>query len=296
MKLLVGTLADCFVYDVDTREKTRVQRPTAGNRAAYGITWGGKYAYIGWREPSEVAEYDRDLKPTGRLVITDAGHEFRPGEKGSAPHQMMYANQLLLLANTGKDEIVAFEIGGLRQVDSWSPRQIEPAYMGAEYHHLNSVFAWGKELYVVAHMAGARESQAWTLSPDGPLHDSRVRNVRQCGTGAHNVFPLNEGLASCASMDSQVVHLGSEKQVVYQGPRDRLFRGVCYAGNAFVLGWSAFEKKREDRRHAAGGLYVWRSGPFQGEPEEHVLDAGPVCEVRCLDMSDRAHPNGRLWR
>jgi hypothetical protein len=215
------------VYDTRTRSKERIKRPTPGNRAAYGVTWGRRFAYIGWREPSEVIEYDKDLRPTGRQCQSLAGYDFRPGEHGSAPHQALYLEGSLILAHTGRNAICAYGIADLKQHGAWSPASERRAFRGVEYHHLNTVFARPGELYAVAHMAGAQESEVWRFRRGQGLSNLQFIESYGCGRGAHNVFPLGNGLAVCDSMNSQVVRVGGEKQVVYRGPEDRLFRGVC---------------------------------------------------------------------
>jgi hypothetical protein len=149
----------------------------------------------------------------------------------------------------------------------------------------------------MAHMHGARDSEAWEFARADKLEGLEFEKAHVCGSGAHNVFRLKGELLCLNSNRGQVVALGDVSQVRYQGPRHCLLRGVCRAGAGLVVGCSALQLDRTLRRWVHGDLLVWPDGDLGKEPVVHEMGQGPISDVRCLDQPDAAHwPNEPFWR
>lgn len=297
MKLLVSTMQDCFVYDVDTRHKTSIERPTAGGRGAYGMTWRGSRAYIGWRGPCQVLEYDRALTPTGRLCQPSRGHDFfNVRMPDRAVHGILRVGEQLYVMNSGRDEILIFSADTLCQSAAWCPHDTARRYDVPHFKHYNGMCATKGFLYVVCHMEQKRASEVWKFHRALEPHNMQLVDTFVGGKGAHSCFPWRDGMALCDSLNNQVIRLGTN-EVLYETAPGWMTRGVsCLGDTGLVLGLSGKEPERAKRNERHGRLLVWRDGVFEKDPEVHKLGVGPVCEVRCLDLPDAAHwPARPLW-
>lgn len=295
MRLIVTTMLDCYVYDTQSRVQKRVERierQTPQPREAFGVTWTQSRLYIGWRRPCEVLEYDRALSPTGRACRPWKGHEFEGGAHECTLHQLLHLDGVLLVANTGRDEVSAFRLDTLKQVKAWKPHECAGVGKKPKHLHYNTMYAAAGKMFIVAHMHGTKDSEAWEFERGEALSQVRFVARHACGNAAHNVFPLAGQLLVLDSNRSRIVKLSEPNRILFQGPRGTLLRGVARGGDGLVVGCSALQPDRELRRWVHGDLLAWEDGDLSREPVVHEMGGGPISDVRCLDRPDAAHwPN-----
>jgi len=295
MKVVITTMLDCYVYDLDTHSRMPIERPDlagGASREAFGVTWGGRYAYIGWRHPCEVIEYDKAWKPTGRREHMVVGRELEGGAHPCTVHQLLYLEGELLIANTSKDEISVVTTEQLFQQDALKPHEMTGIPDLPGHLHYNTLFAQPGELYVVAHMHMAQESQVWKFTRYRGTYGLTFSEAFVGGHGAHNVFPWRGSLLVLDSNRARIIPIGHPEKVLYQGPSHTILRGVCWLGDALIVGCSSLQPDRHLRRWVHGDLLVWRDGDISKAPEVHKMGSGPISDLRGLDMDDYAHyPN-----
>jgi len=292
MQFIISTENDCFTYDLNKKLKVKqIKRGTEGKRWAYGISWWGDRLYIAWRSPHEIVEYDRKLKPTGRVCKVPKS----PAVIGDL-HQITCYDKKIWCASTGTNSIVTFDCGTLDYIESWKPHEGvadddgpynppkgKPRYT-EDYKHYNSIMFRSGRIYINAHMTTHNPpSNVWVFTYPGLKFIKKVEG----GESSHNIFFIGDELTICDSGNGRLIQ--PEKYLeIFRGGIGSFLRGISQPPGKLIIG-RADKCIKADRPKARGGLVIIHDRKFKS-PDPRWLGYGPIEEIRCLDEEDLAHP------
>jgi hypothetical protein len=276
-----------------------IDRGTDGRTWAYGISWCGDRAFIAWRTPDEILEYDVDFKHTGRRC------DARDQKLGDL-HQIICYDNKIWATNTGHNSISIFDCDTLELIETWRPHEHIPhdddtkyfhekkdkrTKPGVNYKHYNSIMFKYDRMYVNAHMTIKNPpSKVWEFTYPKRKFIRKILG----GITSHNIFFLNGALTVCDSGNSCILQ-PEDNKVIFHKDVGSYLRGVSMPPNLFVVGRSD-KRARTDRSKSKGGITVFKGRNFNNpNPDVRWLGRGPVEEIRCLDNSDDAHPTNVFW-
>lgn len=300
MKFAITTSRGLFVYDYDADSVTPVPRGTPQEEDdsvsyAFGISWTQQHFYAAWRRPDEIIEYDKELKPTGRVISQPDG----PDALGDI-HQILCRSGKIWATCCGYNRIHVYDAATLKLDRSWNPAYgqddaepgkasfYEGSYLG-KYKHWNSIRIVEDKLYLLAHMYDCPPSKVWEFS----FPELEFRRKIPGGECAHNIF-FYDGKLNI--LDSKNGRICQPEIGLCHGFFDRspFFRGVSQVGDKIAIGFSGQCLDARKRPSTPGGLiFLDRCDPMAYEIRFNGV--GPIMDIRCLDAYDSAHGIDPFW-
>jgi hypothetical protein len=289
VKLLIST-DNALLYH--SNGNTGVLHSGAG--VYYGITWSESTLYVVARgnEPARMLAFDAKMYPK------DPPPFVHMGTPGDGPHQAIYSDGVLAVANTQYNRLEMWDE---------STRRVWSVYPGDRFDehdidHLNSVWrcpvsgkwfvaehrkALMPKLIRMFNLIDGRRVDAHIIELDAPeLNAGPVRR------GIHNVYAENGSIYTLGPSEiikhspleetTEVIHIeGVEPGVHY-------LRGLARVGKTWVVGISK-ACERQDR--AWSSSTIWALGPEFNVIETIELDErfGQVMDIRPVSRYDKAH-------
>jgi hypothetical protein len=221
--------------------------------------------------------------------VFPSGRRDRPLVHGLSQgiHQIDVIDDHLVVVDTYHNRLLRFPTGGPWPT-SW--RRGERHVVGGEladgrrsgnYHHFNSVFAWGDAIHLMAHNDSTktgRRSECWVLD----RATFEVREVRDLGShNAHNYWTDGSSEMWCDSHNGGVMRDG---QLFFK--TDAFVRGLSIADDVILVGDSDVQIERARRNQSDGRIHV--VGPDGSAVAVIHLRSAPVQDLRRLDRPDQA--------
>jgi len=147
------------------------------------------------------------------------------------PHSACLYRGRLVVASTGTDEVLSYELAGHRPRHPqvvWSPTGA-----GHDVHHVNSVVDIGGELWCCAF--GPKAGEGWDTARSGYVYNISRGSVAVSGVGHPHSLRYHRGrIYYCDSPRSRVMRLDGTPVAQAQG----YVRGLAFAGDSVLVGSS----------------------------------------------------------
>jgi hypothetical protein len=292
MKLLVATHSFLLEVALEAEFNLKSIKPIVGSH--YGICrWSeGQVATMTKKEEGQVATTIRKEN-----VITVYSHsdensslekleEFIPTGEYEAVHQIARQGNVVLVTNTGFNEISLIQdgkyTGGYRFDGSSS-----------DVNHVNSVFPMGEtKMLVMLHNGGRITSEICVLE----RINGTIKNIARFSTwdiGGHNIFTDGKIIAYNASDAGDFVLIDIAAQSVITRRRfPGHTKGLAVTNDHYIVGYSE-HAKREKRFNSRGYLAFVNRNSFRVDATIDLNringPVGNVNEIRCLTEVDFSH-------
>lgn len=128
------------------------------------------------------------------------------------PHSVCVHDERLLIASTGTDEIVAYDLGG-GELDDVAETFWRATRTGRDTHHVNSVSSDGRRVVISAF--GPRAGEFWSTAEDGYIYD--VTAGKRLSSGLrhpHSVRLHGDAVYFTESSRQSVQALGAQPIIV----------------------------------------------------------------------------------
>lgn len=269
MKLIVSTPLQILLVDPFTKETTVLR---AGDGYYYGIT-----------------------NKNGTIVLTHSGGylQYFPQEQKTVhtpnqliqPHQVEWVDDLILVANTGKNCLSVYDPNGNFSRDVYlNDIRWDDKDAGRKGNHFNSVHLTGSTLHVVAHNY-ERPSEVWELS----WPDLQVLNAYATRAAwAHNYWECEWGKIICDSKNGSLYEVSTGETLWKAPDQPSMTRGLAATDEHIFVGHSSFNQ-RTDRYWKTGGIWIIDRKTLQTVDKIVMPGSGDVHEIRMVDVPDSSH-------
>ncbi len=207
------------------------------------------------------------------------------------PHQIEWAQDKILVTNTGKNCLSVYDEDGklcrdvyLNEIH-WDDKNIN-----RKGNHFNSVHKHGEKVFVVAHNY-ERPSEIWELN----WPDLEVENIQVCDAGwAHNIWVSDHGKVICDSMNNRLYNVSTNETLWQSNEGGTLTRGLAVSDDYIFVGYSSVSE-RHDRFWKTGGVWIIDRNTYKMVKKIPIPGSGDINEIRLLDEADEGH-NGCILK
>lgn len=266
MKLLIGTTRGLLLWN----DGAVTQLLEGG---VYGISKLGEKWYCSHINGPNCAILELDIQ--GDQLISSKTIM----ERGPGIHQIDFIGDQLVIADTKYNQICVCSVTeGL--ITTIVPNGIQTGVHDETHLHLNSVFASGQTLYVMAHNLSGRYNRLSEIYEIN-LPDYTVRTHYPIdGMACHNIFVDEHGLMFLDSLEGRVIRHGKKVKL------HSFLRGLAITADNYFIGSN--KKASREERIGGGSIFVFNQ-QFK-QVDEYQID-GVICEIRCLDQPDYSMSN-----
>ena len=207
------------------------------------------------------------------------------------PHQIEWAEDKILVTNTGRNCLSVYdENGGLERDVYLNEIRWDDKNLNRKGNHFNSVHKHGEKVFVVAHNY-ERPSEIWELN----WPDLEVENIQVCDAGwAHNIWISDHGKVICDSKNNRLYNASKNETFWQSIEAGTLTRGLAVSDKYIFVGYSSFSE-RHDRFWKTGGLWIIDRNTQKTIKQIPIPGSGDINEIRLLDEADEAH-NGCILK
>lgn len=201
-------------------------------------------------------------------------------------HQILWYDNKIYVTNTGKNRVDVWQDGVWRAV-AWHPSH-------CDIEHINSLWADGKNIYIVEHrqkMSGISAIRVCTMDLD-------LLDTMNIGPNIHNVYREGDHLYSLTSPQdgdpAGIIITNLSDRTYYRVNKSEwgaiLLRGLARVDAGWYVGMSRWETDRLMRHTNVGDAIVMQLNDDFEEIDRIVLpDYGPVGGIRVLGVKNPAH-------
>lgn len=199
-------------------------------------------------------------------------------------HQMDVIDQRLFVIDPRSNRILIFDLRGRLQDEMYPVGKLSEGKTSPNYAHLNSVYAHGDNIFVVAHNYTQKSGRPSELL----IFDRRclqlVERIENIGACAHNTIVLNGARLSCDSLSGRLRY--GERVLLETG---YFTRGLAMNDHHLLMGGSMYGE-RAQRIGKDGFIYVLKRS-FEKLCVVKLNGCGPIFDLRFMGLDyGLSHP------
>lgn len=241
------------------------------NGSFYGLTRYGDYHYVFHRHSREAGSIYRFTLNDGRIICNK---RFFVGLSGGV-HQIDFIGDRLFVADSYRNEIVILDRNGRLVKRLYPLGKLTNGRQSSNYGHLNSVYAVGDNIYVLAHnetyKTDKKSEILVILRSDLSVADS----IGAVGSCAHNIVTMDGLFLVCDSLDGTLKNCN---EVVFRP--STFVRGLALNDDFIVLGGSVYSERGKRMDNDVFVYFLNRRFELLGTMR--IKDAAQVHEIRLL--------------
>jgi hypothetical protein len=287
IRLLITTPLHIFAFDSESDRLTELR---SGDGEYYGLTWTRGAIFVAHSHVSNedlLTHEDLVEAERGEVVsyMADGRVLARTPQRLLLTHQIEWADDCLLVVDTGRERLSAYAADGtpLRDV-ALGELAWDRGPNGHLGHHFNSVHRSRDRVWVVAHNHD-RSSEVWELSwPELEIVKVHVTTAKW----AHNSWDSALGLVICDSYSGRLHEVHSGQTLWTANEEGAITRGLAASPTHLFVGRSE-PGGRGERRVNDGGLWVIDRATLATVEQFRFPGSGCINEIRLLDGHDECH-------